>query len=55
VTGQPAISLPLAQGQDGLPLAVQVVGPPLGEGMLLSLAAQVEAAQPWADRRPAGM
>ncbi len=55
VTGQPAISLPLAQGQDGLPLAVQVVGPPLGEGMLLSLAAQVEAAQPWADRRPAGI
>lgn len=50
VTGQPAMSLPLFEGDDGLPLAVQVVGPPLGEGMLLSLAAQVEAAKPWAGR-----
>ena len=50
VTGQPAISLPLFQGDDGLPLAVQVVGPPLGEGMLLALAAQLEEAHPWAAR-----
>jgi amidase len=53
VTGQPAIALPLYLGDDGLPLAVQVIGPPLGEGVLLSLAAQLEAAVPWADRRPA--
>jgi amidase len=52
-TGQPAIALPLYQGEDGLPLAVQLVGPPLGEGLLLALAAQIEAAHPWADRRPA--
>ena len=52
VTGQPAISLPLFQGEDGLPLAVQLVGPPAGEGLLLSLAAQLEAERPWADRRP---
>jgi amidase len=52
VTGQPAISVPLYQGPDGLPLAVQLAGPPLGEGLLLSLAAQLERAQPWADRRP---
>jgi amidase len=51
-TGQPAISLPLYHGEDGLPLAVQLVGPPLGEALLLSLAAQIEAAQPWAGRRP---
>src|SRR5262249_46281678 len=52
VTGQPANALPLSQGPDGLPLAVQVVGPPLGEGLLLSLAAQLEQAHPWADRLP---
>jgi amidase len=52
VTGQPAISLPLFQGEDGLPLGVQLVGPPAGEGLLLSLAAQVERARPWAERHP---
>lgn len=52
VTGQPAIALPLYHGEDGMPLAVQLVGPPLGEALLLSLAAQLEAAQPWAARRP---
>ncbi|HLZ21859.1 MAG TPA: amidase [Ktedonobacterales bacterium] len=51
-TGQPAISLPLFHGADGLPLNVQVVAPPLGEGMLLSLAAQLEATHAWTDRRP---
>lgn len=50
VTGQPAISLPLFHGDDGLPLGVQLVGPPLGEGLLLSLATQLEAARPWAGR-----
>ncbi len=53
VTGQPAVSLPLFHGDDGLPLAVQIAGRPAGEGELLSLAAQLEAASPWADRRPA--
>jgi amidase len=52
VTGQPAISLPLLHGEDGLPLAVQLAGKPAGEAQLLSLAAQLEAARPWADRRP---
>jgi amidase len=53
VTGQPAIALPLFYGDDGLPLAVQLVGRPEDEATLLSLAAQVEAARPWAGRRPA--
>jgi amidase len=53
VTGQPAISLPLHHGEDGLPLGVMLAGRPAGEGLLLSLAAQLEAAAPWADRRPA--
>jgi amidase len=51
-TGQPAISLPLYDGEDGLPLAVQIVGRPAGEGALLALAAQLEGALPWASRRP---
>ena len=47
----PAITLPLYQGDDGLPLAVQIAGRPAGEGALLALAAQLEEAQPWAERR----
>jgi amidase len=50
-SGQPAISLPLFEGEDGLPLAVQLVGRPGGEGSLLALAAQIEQSQPWASRR----
>ena len=42
VTGQPAISLPLAQSQDGLPIGVQFVGAPAAEDTLISLAAQIE-------------
>jgi len=52
VTGQPAISLPVGFGEDGLPTAVQLVGHPLGEETLLQVAAQFEAARPWAERRP---
>ena len=51
VTGLPAISLPLYETDDGLPLAVQLGGRPLDEGRLLSLAAQLEVAVPWAERR----
>jgi amidase len=51
-TGQPAISLPLFHGEDGLPTGVQIAGRPADEATLLSLAAQLEAARPWADRRP---
>jgi amidase len=52
-SGQPAVSLPLFQAKDGLPLAVQIVGRPAGEGALLALAAQLEEHAPWAGRRPA--
>lgn len=52
VTGLPAIALPLYQGDDGLPTAVQLVGPPAGEDLLLSLARQLEQALPWGARRP---
>ena len=50
-SGQPGISLPLYQGEDGLPLGVQLVGRPAGEAALLALGAQLEEALPWAGRR----
>ena len=54
-SGQPAISLPLAQGDDGLPSPIQLIGRPGGEGQLLALAAQIEAARPWAGRLAPGL
>jgi len=51
-SGQPAIALPFAHGDDGLPVAVQLIGRPAREDVLLALSAQLEAARPWADRRP---
>jgi amidase len=53
VTGQPAISVPLYQDSQGLPLAVQLIGPPAQEEVLLRLAFQLEAALPWAQRHTA--
>lgn len=52
VTGQPAISVPLYHGDDGLPTGVQLIGPPAGEHVLLALATQLQTALPWADRMP---
>ncbi len=51
-TGQPAASVPAGFSAGGLPLAVQLVGRESDEATLLSLSAQLEAARPWADRRP---
>ncbi len=52
VTGQPAISLPLHQSAEGLPIGMQLVAAPTREDVLVRVAAQLEAARPWADRRP---
>jgi amidase len=52
ITGQPAISVPLYHGDDGLPTAVQLIGPPAREDVVLALAAQLERALPWSDREP---
>ncbi|KUI36950.1 amidase [Mycobacterium sp. IS-1496] len=51
VTGWAAISLPLGMTSTGLPIGVQLIAPE--ETVLLQLAAQLEVASPWADRRPA--
>ena len=51
VTGQPAACVPF-DVVDGLPVGIQLIGPPVGEALLLRLAAQLEQAHPWADRLP---
>ncbi|MGN6816776.1 MAG: amidase [Solirubrobacterales bacterium] len=50
--GNPAMSVPAGFAPDGMPKAVQIIARPGAEGILLSLAAQIEAERPWADRRP---
>ncbi len=52
ITGQPAISLPLHQSTEGLPIGMQFVAAPEREDVLIRLAAQLEEAAPWADRHP---
>jgi amidase len=51
-TGQPAISVPLHWSGDGLPIGVQLIAAPEREDLLIAVAARLEEARPWADRRP---
>ena len=51
-TGQPAAAVPAGFTGDGFPLSVQLVGPPDREGVLLSLAAQLERERDWPARVP---
>jgi amidase len=51
-TGQPAAAVPAGFDSSGMPRSVSLVGRPGDEGTLISLAAQIEAERPWADRRP---
>jgi amidase len=52
LTGQPGVTVPAGIADDGLPLSVQLVGRHGAEDVLYALAGQIEAARPWADRRP---
>ncbi|MFZ1161685.1 amidase [Mycobacterium sp.] len=52
LTGQPAAALPWGLDRGGVPVSIQLVGRPSDEATLLALSAQIEAARPWAHRRP---
>ena len=52
LTGQPALTLPLHWNAAGLPIGTQFVADYGREDLLLRLAAQLEQAAPWAERRP---
>jgi len=52
LSGQPAVSLPLHWSADGLPIGVQLAAAFGREDLLLQIAAQLEQAAPWKDRRP---
>ncbi|HEX4564289.1 MAG TPA: amidase [Solirubrobacteraceae bacterium] len=53
LTGQPAISLPLGEASDGMPIGVMLTAQTLREDLLLQVSAALEAALPWDGRRPA--
>ena len=52
VAGCPALVVPVGQRPDGLPVAVQLVGPPGSELLLLAVAGQIEMAAPWLRHAP---
>lgn len=52
ISGEPAISLPLAESRGGMPIGIQLVAPHGREDLLFQVAGQLEEALPWSDRRP---
>ncbi len=51
ISCQPSISVPLHWTEADLPVGVQIVGRPFGESTIISIAAQLEMARPWQQRR----
>jgi amidase len=51
-TGQPAAAIPAGFDGNGLPTSAQLIARNGEDETLISLAAQIETAQPWSDRRP---
>jgi amidase len=52
LAGWPAVAVPAGVGADGMPRSVQLVARPGGEGLLLSVAAQLEELRPWPRTAP---
>jgi Asp-tRNA(Asn)/Glu-tRNA(Gln) amidotransferase A subunit family amidase len=52
LTGQPALSIPCGWTKEGLPMGLQLVGRRGADGLILRVAAAIEAQAPWSDRRP---
>jgi amidase len=52
ITGQPAVSVPLYWSDAGLPIGVQLIGRAFDDATLIRVSAQLEAAEPWAGKRP---
>jgi amidase len=52
IMGTPAISLPLAMHSSGLPIGIQIAGPPADEHTVLQVASALEQAMPWSSRVP---
>ena len=53
-SGQPAINVPLYRNEAGLPIGIQLVAAYGREDLLIRVASQLEAAQPWAHHTPPG-
>lgn len=51
-SGQPAASVPVATSGEGLPIGIHLAAPFGADEELVALCAEIEAAAPWADRRP---
>ena len=52
VTGQPSVTLPLWESEDGLPIGIQIAAPFGEENALVRIARDLEDAYPWSGRLP---